>query len=314
MDEMTELLEKTAEKEARFCLLEKMTVAPEIIADTRYWRKLVLEKEALTPLISVRRELVRLKKEYDACRDQLLPEKDAEIGAALQEELILLSSKITQIKADLAKNISALAGTDEVTLELTPNGNKAKDFSEALSSLFTLFAEESGLTATKNKNTLLVAGAGASARMKEENGVHKLVTADRTATVTVAVLPSQTKRDVEINEKDLRIDLYHSGGAGGQNINKVETAIRITHLPTGIVVTCQDERSQLQNKRKAMETLKEKLLARDKKAREEEMIKLRKSASEKVICTYNEETGTVTRSTGEKYAYIEYMQGRKKRI
>ena len=149
--------------------------------------------------------------------------------------------------------------------------------------------------------------------MREEQGVHKLVTPDQTVTVTVTNLPLIGKEKTALQEKELRIDLFHSGGAGGQNINKVETAIRITHLPTGIVVTCQDERSQLQNKRKAMDALIAKLDALKKQNDEKLCSSLRKEASKSVVCTYYPAAGVVTKDD-EKYEYNEYMKGKRRKL
>ena len=130
-----------------------------------------------------------------------------------------------------------------------------------------------------------IKGKGAFSRLKYEQGVHRVqrvpITESsgriHTSTATVAVLPEADEVEVDINPVDLRIDIYHSGGAGGQNVNKVATAVRITHLPTGIVVVCQDERSQLRNKTKAMAVLRARLLDMEQRKQEAEMTKQRRS-------------------------------------
>jgi peptide chain release factor 1 len=130
-----------------------------------------------------------------------------------------------------------------------------------------------------------VRGRGAYSRLKYESGVHRVQRVPvteasgriHTSTATVAVLPKAEERDLVIDPNELRVDVFHASGHGGQNVQKVETAIRITHLPTGIVVTCQDERSQLRNKERAMAVLRARLLERERERRQEELSQTRRS-------------------------------------
>ncbi len=313
MRELIELIEKTEKTEERYLVLERMIAAPEIIADNRYWRKLLLEKEGYEDVVRLRRELVRIKKEYDACKINFEKEKDDELKKAFLEELVALSAEGERLCARLEEILAEKSGQDCVVLELRPGGNKALSFCEMLQTIFRNFAARIGLEVQSRSDTLLFTGTGAGARLREENGVHKLI-GEETVTVTVTMMPYRPQTESEIDEKDLKIDLFHSGGAGGQNINKVETAIRITHLPTGIVVTCQDERSQLQNKRKALERLKNRLAQRHARLWEEERERLRKSAGKEVVCTYNVETDIVTKKNGDKYYLHEYQEGIRKKI
>lgn len=315
MEETEKLLLQTEKTAERSAVLERMIAAPEIIADNRYWRKLVAEKEALSGILCLREKLFAVNKERTECVEQLSLEKDGEIKKMLLSEIATLVEEEENLRLDLSRALATKQGEENAVLELVPGGNKGNDFCDILRDVLIRRAERTGLGVNVNKDKgailLYIAGAGAYAYAQGETGVHKFLTDEGTFTVTATALPLRKKEDFSLPEKDLRIDLFHSGGAGGQNINKVETAVRITHVPTGIVVTCQDERSQLMNKRRALETLKKRL----EKDREKKVVAtedaLRKKASSSVVCAYNLIVGTVTRADG-KYDLQEYMTGRKK--
>lgn len=314
MNETEKLLQQTEKTAERYATLSRMIAAPEIIADNRYWRKLVAERESLSEVVSLRERLVALSEDKNACLAQLAKEKNDEMKKLLTEELTALSGK-EQETSQLLNRLLLASGDEKAVLELVPNGNKSSDFCKTLCSCLISHATAREIAAKekrqKNATILYLAGAGAYTLAQEETGVHKFILGDTAYTITATALPIRENGPVELPEKDLRIDLFHSGGAGGQNINKVETAIRITHLPTGIVVTCQDERSQLMNKRRAMETLKKKIANLQEKKQLEEEDALRKKAASAVVCTYYMNTNTVTRSDG-KYDLSEYLQGRRK--
>lgn len=315
MEETKKLLLQTEKIAERSVVLEKMIAAPEIIADNRYWRKLVAEQESLSEVVALRKRLSALDVEKSTCLTQLSEEKNEEMKKLLTEELTALSEREREACQKLNRLLVISSGDEKTVLELVPNGNKAADYCKTLCACLIAHAASRELTVQekhqKNATLLYIAGAGAYAFAQEETGVHKFILGDLSYTVTATALPPRGENATELSEKDLRIDLFHSGGAGGQNINKVETAIRITHLPTGVVVTCQDERSQLMNKRRAMETLKKKLAHLQEKKQSGEEDALRKKAAAAVVCTYYLNTNTVTRSDG-KYDLGEYLQGRRK--
>ena len=316
MKEIENLLEKTAETAKKYAELKRLVSAPEIIADNRYWRKLLSEMQSLEEIAALREKLLLTNEKYEQCLRLLETESDGEMKKLLAEEARALSDECRALY-EKTNDLLALEGSaNEALVEIVPSGNKATEYADVLSSALRRYADEKGLTATiksKKPLTILFTGAGASAYMREENGVHKFVEDTKSYSVTVTLLPRFAEANEKPDEKDIRIDLFHSGGAGGQNINKVETAIRITHLPTGIVVTCQDERSQLQNKRKALATLKEKLAEAEKKKQEQRREELRKKASETVVCVYYPLTGTVTKGE-DKYDYTEYIQGKRRKL
>ena len=315
MNETEKLLQQTEKNAERYATLSRMIVAPEIIADNRYWRKLVAERESLSEVVTLRERLATLDKDKNACLRQLADEKNEEMKKLLTEELAVLSDKEQETCRDLSRLLLTKDGDEKAVLELVPNGNKASEYCKILCACLAAHADTHEITVQekrqKNATLLYLAGAGAYTLAQEETGIHKFILGETAYTVTATALVPHNDSPVELPEKDLRIDLFHSGGAGGQNINKVETAIRITHLPTGIVVTCQDERSQLMNKRRALETLKKKIAHLQEKKQTEAEDALRKKAAAAVVCTYYMNTNTVTRSDG-KYDLGEYLQGRRK--
>lgn len=316
MNETKEWIKKTEIFADKYAKLQRMIAAPEIIADNRYWRKLLAEKQSLEEVVSLRERLAEADKEYDQCLLQFSKEKDAEIKKLISEELRFLTEKKEDLCKKISDRLASEKGEDEVLLELLPNGNKAKEYCNLLCDCLRLYAEDQGLTCLKKSTkplTILFTGAGAGAYMREENGVHKFIDDAKTSTVIATVLPRFSTEKEKIDEKEIRIDLFHSGGAGGQNINKVETAIRITHLPTGIVVTCQDERSQLQNKKKALETLSKKLDALKKEKESKLCEELRQKAAETIVCTYYLTMGLVAKKN-DKYNLEEYLLGKRRKL
>jgi len=232
-----------------------------------------------------------------------------------QDEIALLEQKLVQLEHEIKLALLPKDPNDErnIIMEIRAGtgGDEAGLFAANLYRMYTRYAQIKNwavdivdinqTTIGSIKEVILeVRGKGAYSRLKYESGVHRVQRVPttessgriHTSTATVAVLPEAEEVEVDINPDEIRTDIFHSGGAGGQNVNKVATAVRITHYPTGIVVTCQDERSQLKNRTKAMAVLRAKLLDLERRRTESEISQQRRSqvgTGERVekIRTYN---------------------------
>ena len=264
----------------------------------------------------------RLMIKVESCEKDLETQTDLEMKELFQTEIDDLKSKINQKVEDIKILLLPKDENDDsnaiMEIRSAAGGEESALFCLELCRMYSHYAEkhrwkveyidmnETELGGIKEA-TILIKGKGAFSRLKYESGVHRVQRAPETesqgrihtSTSTVAVLPEVEDVEFEILDKDLRIDVFHSGGAGGQNVNKVETAIRITYLPLNIVVACQDERSQLKNKEKAMNILKAKLYDYYQEQRDAEYDQSRKSQvgrgnRNERIRTYNYPQGRVT--------------------
>ena len=303
------------EIQARYFEIEKLMSQNDIASDPNSIRKLGREYSQLQTIVDLWSDINQNEKNLNETKEIIKEETDPDViemareEAQLLEEKILLSTEKIKLEllpkddADLADaviEIRAGAGGDEAGLFASDIFRMYQRYSELKSwKLKILSQNDTGVGGIKEV-TFEIGGEKVYQRLHLESGVHRVQRVPstesqgriHTSTITVAVLPKAEEIDVEINENDIKIDVFHSGGAGGQNVNKVATAIRITHEPSGIVVQCQNERSQLQNKLQALEILRSRLWDSEIRKQRDEISANRKSQvgtgdrSEK-IRTYN---------------------------
>ena len=316
------MLDKLESIEKRYEELNQLLSQHEVISDMAKLQALAKEQAWISDTVSKFREYKKVLRELEDTRAMKAKGQDEEMAGMVEEEMERLNGRVQVLEQELR---TALIPKDKnaekdviVEIRAGAGGDEAGLFAADLFRMYTRYAEikrwgvevidsnQSGIGGFK-EIIFEVKGKGAYSRLKWERGVHRVqrvpVTESsgriHTSTVTVAVLPEAEEVEVHINPDDLRIDIYCAGGHGGQNVNKVATAVRITHLPTGIVTVCQDERSQLKNKNKAMAVLRARILDQERRKQEEEISADRRSQvgtgerSEK-IRTYNFPQGRVS--------------------
>ncbi len=316
------MLEKLEKLEERYNFLTEEIAKPEVIADNRSWKKLVKEHSNLSPIIECYTQYRKTHEALDANIELLNVETDKDMLALLHEDVALQKKTLEELTERLKVLLLPKDPNDDknviIEIRAGAGGEEAALFANEIRRMYYMFAEknrwkieeidieENELGGLK-EGSFMVVGEGAYSKFKFESGVHRVQRVPdtesqgriHTSTITVAVLPEAPDVDIEISDKDLKIDTYRSSGAGGQHVNKTESAIRITHLPTGIVVNCQDERSQIKNRERAMSILKSKLYDYYQSQADAEYAAARKSQvgtgdrSER-IRTYNFPQGRVT--------------------
>ena len=317
------MFDKLEALEERFQLVSEKISDPDIIADQESWRKYCKEHSDLTPIIDKYRELKSAKQTVADDKEMLEAGQDKEFEEMIRLEMAEAEETIERASEELKILLLPKDPNDEknVIMEIRggTGGDEAALFAADLMRMYSMYAASKGWTIeVMNANetelggykeiTFSVSGEGAYSRLKYESGVYRVQRVPETesqgrvhtSTVTVAVLPEADEVELDLNEeKDLKIDVFRSSGAGGQHINKTSSAIRITHLPTGMVVECQDERSQFKNKEKALKVLRSRLLDQKVQAQNKEIADNRRSQvgtgdrSER-IRTYNYPEGRIS--------------------
>ncbi len=296
---------------------------PEVVSNNEMFRKLMKEHSELTPIVEKYREYAAAKNsEREALELLAEPDLDKELKELADEELKQAKEDIEAFAEELKILLLPKDPNDDknVIVEIRggAGGEEAALFAGSLYRMYSMYAESRRWTTeivNANETELggykeisfMIEGSGAYSRFKYESGVHRVQRVPdtetqgriHTSTVTVAVLPEAEDVEFELNPADLKIDTFRSSGAGGQHINKTSSAIRVTHIPTGTVVECQDERSQFKNKDKALKILRSRLLDEKQREHDEAIASDRKSQvgtgdrSER-IRTYNYPQGRVT--------------------
>jgi peptide chain release factor 1 len=286
--------------EKRYQEIDAELVKPEVATNLGMVQSLAKERSGIENIVKTYRKYKAAQKSLDETRAMLNDKLDDEMAAMAKQEIESLEKRLTGLNEEIKLALLPKDPNDEkdiiVEIRAGTGGDEAAIFASDLYRMYSRYAlgrgwkidvismSESGGGGLK-EIIFEIKGRGAFSRLKYERGVHRVQRVPvteasgriHTSTATVAVLPKAEEVDIDINMDDLRIDIFHSGGAGGQNVNKVSSAIRITHFPTGMVVICQDERSQLQNKIKAFSVLRTRLLDMERRKQEEAIISDRRS-------------------------------------
>jgi len=316
------MINKLREVEARYNQMLEDIANPEIVSDQNKFRDLMREQKKLTPLVEEYRNYQKLSQEMADAKEMMTSETDADLKAMAEEEYYSIKEQLEKSEEQLKILLLPHDPDDDkniiIEIRSGAGGQEAALFAHSLHRMYTMYAEihkwktevininETELGGVKEV-VFSIDGEGVYSRLKFESGVHRVQRVPetesqgriQTSTVTVAVLPEAEDIELEIKDSDIKMETMKSSGAGGQHINKTESAVRLIHIPTGTVVECQEERSQYKNKDKAMMLLRSKILSDMREKQNAEITSARRSMvgtgdrSER-IRTYNFPQGRVT--------------------
>ena len=316
------MIEKLDFLEEKYKELNKKISDPEIINQSRKWQKLVKEHAHLEPIVQKYREYIKVRDSLEEDKEMLQDKLDDDFKDMLKEEVKELNQKEEKLKEELKFLLIPKDPNDQknviVEIRAGVGGDEAGLFVGDLFRMYTRYSErqgwkneimslsDSGVGGYKEV-IFMIKGEGAYSKLKYESGVHRVQRVPdtessgriHTSSATVAVLPEVDDIDIEIDMNDVRVDVFRSSGNGGQSVNTTDSAVRLTHEPTGLVVSCQDEKSQHKNKDKALRILKARLYDKYQQEQDDELAEARKSQvgsgdrSER-IRTYNFPQGRVS--------------------